>query len=583
MTIFLQGLGIKGFRSFGNKPQFIYPLGKINLFAGQNNSGKSNVLKYIKELKIGLNSNSTARGIKTTHLDIHKGKNVTEECFYLPLDLSNDNIEKILKRLKGEQASNHFDNALSTILKSLLAISKDNIIWYKYKTSNFDHIYPTINDVVSDARLQEYKIASAQEWQTVWSHITRMSGGSASDWIPPVLAALNPISYISFPEVFTISALRRIGEPTSEIFGYDGNGIILKLAELERPNAANLHLKEDFKKINSFLQEVTENDTARLEIPSDKSTILVEIDGKTLPIESLGTGIHEVIILASAATTLKNSIVCLEEPELHLHPRLQKRLINYLSENTDNQYFISTHSAHLLDCSKASVSHISMDDGESNISFAYSSEEKADICHDLGYKASDLLQTNAIIWVEGPSDRIYLNSWINQMDPKLEEGIDYSIMFYGGRLLSHLSAYDESVKDFISLKKLNRNVCILIDSDRKSENHPINETKRRIRDEFNQGLGFAWITYGREIENYIEPTLLQEAVKKVHKNVKKLESTERFSNSLHYLDNKDGIQKEIDKVAVARYVATQKVNINKDDLKLNLEKLVKFIYKANHR
>ena len=31
--------------------------------------------------------------------------------------------------------------------------------------------------------------------------------------------------------------------------------------------------------------------------------------------------------------------------------------------------------------------------------------------NDLDVRASDLLQSNGIIWVEGPSDRIYIKRW----------------------------------------------------------------------------------------------------------------------------------------------------------------------------
>ena len=31
-----------------------------------------------------------------------------------------------------------------------------------------------------------------------------------------------------------------------------------------------------------------------------------------------------------------------------------------------------------------------------------------DVLDDLGAKASDIFQSNGIIWVEGPSDRIYI-------------------------------------------------------------------------------------------------------------------------------------------------------------------------------
>ena len=39
-------------------------------------------------------------------------------------------------------------------------------------------------------------------------------------------------------------------------------------------------------------------------------------------------------------------------------------------------------------------------------------EELRDVLvDDLGIKASDILQSNGIIWVEGPSDRIYINKF----------------------------------------------------------------------------------------------------------------------------------------------------------------------------
>lgn len=45
----LRGFTIGGFRNFGAN-QWIDPLGRINIFIGSNNSGKSNILRYIKKV-----------------------------------------------------------------------------------------------------------------------------------------------------------------------------------------------------------------------------------------------------------------------------------------------------------------------------------------------------------------------------------------------------------------------------------------------------------------------------------------------------------------------------------------------------
>jgi hypothetical protein len=305
------------------------------------------------------------------------------------------------------------------------------------------------------------------------------------------------------------------------------------------------------------------------------------MDGKTLPLSSLGTGIHEVIILAAAATVLRKQVICIEEPEIPLHPSLQRKLLQYLAKETENQYFITTHSAHILDMDDVAVFHVKLENGQSMVTKAVTARDKAGVCADLGYRASDLLQANCIIWVEGPTDRIYLNHWIRALHPGLVEGLHYSIMFYGGRLLSHLTANDPEVEEFISLRRLNRNIAILIDSDKTSARKPLNPTKRRVADEFQRGPGIAWITKGREIENYVSPDLIMAAVKELHPDVTDHCGSGQFEDCLAYKAGKKDDIRHADKLKVARAIVQQTPNFDILDLREQINELVDFVRRCN--
>ncbi len=164
------------------------------------------------------------------------------------------------------------------------------------------------------------KSLANQEFYAIWNVLARMSGGDRiNTWEPDVLAMLAP----NFPNIqmALIPAVREIGAKGSESDGFNGAGIIERLARLQNPDVHSQPDRIKFDEITRFVGNVIDNPTASIEVPHDRETILVHMDGKTLPLSSLGSGIHEVIILAAAATVLSEHIICIEEPEIHLNPR----------------------------------------------------------------------------------------------------------------------------------------------------------------------------------------------------------------------------------------------------------------------
>lgn len=197
----------------------------------------------------------------------------------------------------------------------------------------------------------------------------------------------------------------------------------------------------------------------------------------------------------------------------------------------------------------------------------------------LGYRASDLLQTNCVVWVEGPSDRIYLLHWLKAIAPELIEGVDFSIVFYGGALLSRLSAMTEELDDptLVDLWRINRRMWVLMDADRgEGELKP---AVQRLRDEVAEaGAGGTWVTSGYTIENYIDPQVLAEAVRGAHPSVERIADKSTTVDPLANLVRGDGEPfTRVDKVAVALAVCEVEANLDVLDLSDRVSELADFI------
>lgn len=244
-----------------------------------------------------------------------------------------------------------------------------------------------------------------------------------------------------------------------------------------------------------------------------------------------GSGLKTVIlvllnllIIPEIENSPKSSYVfTFEELENNLHPALLRRLFQYLEDYVRKEratIFLTTHSSVALDffgvSKNAQLIHI-VHDGTSATGQVVSSHfDHLGVVSELGAKPSDLLQANGIIWVEGPSDCIYINRWINLFsNGSLQEGRDYQCAFYGGSLLARTQFVtpEDAEKELVNLFRINPNIIVICDGDRSSPNTRIKDRVRRINSEVKAITGSCmWITRGREIENYLPGDVLASAL-----------------------------------------------------------------------
>lgn len=479
----LTHVGFANYRSIGSDFVWIDLTRKVNVVIGPNNSGKSNILRACT----WLNADRLKEGEPIPPIDKHQ----CQDNNLLQIGIKAVAEPKETRLFEGREELTFLyergDDRFVNIANPFQGLPWSN--WHDLYTSETNMAY---DHGPSDEQIQKDQATVALE---VGVRLLK------EHW--PGVRNLQPFRQITAEGGYSLN----------------GQGLIPLLGRWQTPEIGNEEDRKNFEAIGELLRKLLHLPNVTIQIPPSADKVIVEQEGLRLPLESYGTGVHELIILAVAVLAQHDALFCIEEPEIHLHPRLQKELLQFLIDETDNRYLLTTHSSALLPPSEdVSVLRLWLEDGATHGQDVTTTGHAVDVLDDLGVRASDLFQANSVIWVEGPSDRVYINAWLALLVPDLREGIDYSIMFYGGSLRSHLTLQrngDPSAKDMIQLLRINQHSAVVMDRDTASQSQALSKTKERIRDECKKSDIPCWITWGREIENYLPKEAISDAYAKI--------------------------------------------------------------------
>lgn len=564
----LESLRIKNYKHIGDSYIGFDKLENLNILVGQNNIGKSTLLQSIEML---ISEDVTNRELSTDTM---------LEFGFCPTETEIKNVFRE-DTSGGEIGINHFtfgakyiNEYISFEYQPIKAIGKEQIT-----LSNIPGIPQT--QITSYKRIDNFNYLANNYLNNNIRRLKLIKLSADRNLVPEIQNSNRTVSEDGTGATNLLRQYLNVANLPNEVVE---NDILNALNQIMKPET-------HFERIMCQEIETTDGPNSKWEVQ------LVNENGK-IPISNSGSGLKTILLvliklfLETRETTnynfeplLTNTVFIFEELENNLHPAIQRNLFEFLyqwAKENNSQIFLTTHSTVPINMfsgrDNVTLTHIKKENNQIITNSALSFIENEYILMSLGARASDILQSNAVIWVEGPSDRIYINKWIELYSKgTLKENIHYQILFYGGRLLSHLTGKVDESNELIQLFRANLHSIIVIDSDKTDSKKRINQTKLRIKKEFMQNQAIVWITQGKEIENYLSRNIFNK-VYKVNKQIGQYEKIDDFLNEnsrkknigKYYVTNKAA-----ESISIAKEMTREDINIL--DLETQISTIVKQI------
>lgn len=182
------------------------------------------------------------------------------------------------------------------------------------------------------------------------------------------------------------------------------------------------------------------------------SKVIIKEKGtyRYFPVELIGGGYQEMLELIYEITEDNIPCVAVEEPEAHFHPEITRKLFDFMKKESEKrQLFISTHSPVFIDQENLRNTWIVRKENRSTTTSRIKSpKELQNVLFELGIRPSDIFFYDAIIFVEGVSDKKVFQHWFRKAGVELS-GYRVTMIPINGKAKGkyHLKVWLEAIRN----------------------------------------------------------------------------------------------------------------------------------------
>jgi AAA domain/AAA domain, putative AbiEii toxin, Type IV TA system len=391
---------IKGFQSFEDSGEIEFGEG-INLIIGQNNAGKSALLRALEDAATD---------------DRHRSPGAWESHWLKPPRIELEVVisgrefqDSIL--LSGSQFQIPIDPASSgqalEKIQMIFEIASFNISFTRFAGNVSSEIYPShgLFEASANSAFQTAMIRGANGEIFI-------DGVNSSDADHcPLLAhiTLQKARYQFSAERYALGA------------SVAGNSTKLNLDASNLPSVLDtlqggqgtifrkliVHMSTVFDSIGNLSVWPAKQGGVEIRVWPTEEMNEVEL---SFPLAKSGTGVAQVLAILTAVMTVENAVIIIDEINSFLHPAAVKSLLRILqTEYAQHQYIISTHAPEVISFANPSTVHLVTRSGyDSKVERLdlRDIEQLREVADHLGVSMADVFAAERVIWVEGATEEV---------------------------------------------------------------------------------------------------------------------------------------------------------------------------------